>query len=193
MLFFCCFFGAERRLSQQVKHINVGNNQNDLEVALYMSLSDGTAVADSLLCPLCDEPFSRWTGYNIHVTMHHETSVQNNCTQCKVRFYSRELYKQHMKRHERRAIRGKQIVHEVKRTNGETVNLFLVTNLTPSLSDLRSFRMSSTYRLLDMAYWIDRNILPMIFSNCEYAVSVLSNIVMQLSLPAFDFFIQVYA
>ena len=104
-LHYVVFYCAERGLSQRVLQTNVDDNKTDLEVALSMSLSDGAAVSDFPVCPLCDEPYSRETGYNNHVTTLHNPSVQKNCyncTQCNVRFYSRKLYKQHKKGHERR-------------------------------------------------------------------------------------------
>ena len=53
---------------------NVDDNQNDLEVALYMSPSDGSAVSDSPVCNLCDVSYSRETGFDHHVTTHHTYS-----------------------------------------------------------------------------------------------------------------------
>ena len=97
----CCSCSSVREISEQLKQTNVDDNQNDREVASYMSKSDGSAVSDSLACPFCDLYYSPETGYYEHLKIHHS---KKKCTECKVEFNSHKLYIEHMEGHKERAI-----------------------------------------------------------------------------------------
>ena len=108
------FFRAEIAAWKQITQTNVDDNHNSLGDALYryLSLSDDSPVAASpvtasSVCPMCGVSYSPKTGYLHHKKIHHMPSAREDCTHCISKFYSQELYKQHMKEHKRRIGKGK--------------------------------------------------------------------------------------